>query len=57
MDYSISVVAIKLLTDGISSLYPGTNLELDPEDQFYVHLADYGSNKYIINDIDLELFP
>ena len=57
MDYSISVVAIKLLTDGISSLYPGTNLELDPEDQFYVHLADYGSNKYIINDINLELFP
>ena len=37
--------------------YPCTNPDLDPEDRFYVHLAEHGSNEYIINDIDLELFP
>ena len=57
MDYAISLVATKLLTNGITSSYPCTKLDLDPEDQFYVHLADYGSTEYIINDIYLELFP
>ena len=44
MDYSISIVATKLLTDGITSSYSCTNPDLDPEDGFYVYLADYGSN-------------
>ena len=57
MDYAISIIATKLLTDGITSLYPCTNPGLEPEDRFYVHLANYGSDEYIINNIDLELFP
>ena len=57
IDSTIDSVATKLLTDGIASSYPCTNLDLDPEDQFYVHLFDYGSREYVINDIDLEVFP
>ena len=44
-----------MLIDSIASLY--TNPDLDPDDWFYVHLADYGSSEYVINDIDLEVFP
>ena len=57
MDYAISIIATKLLTDGITLLYPCTNPVLEPKDRFYVHLANYGSDEYIINNIDLELFP
>ena len=57
MDFAISIVATKLLTNGITSSYLCTNPGLDPKDRFYVHLTDYGSNEYVINDLDLELFP
>ena len=57
IDSTIDIVAIKLLTDGIASSYPCTNLDLDPEDRFYVYLSGYGSSEYVINDIDLEVFP
>ena len=57
MDFAISIVATKLLINGITSSYPCTNPDLDPEDRFHVHLTDYGSNEYVINDLDLELFP
>ena len=57
IDSTIDNIATKLLIDGIASLYLCTNLDLDPDDRFYVHLADYGNSKFIINDIDLEVFP
>ena len=49
-------MATKLLTDGITSSYPCTNPDLDPKDQFYVHLSGYGSSEYVIDDTDLEIF-
>ena len=57
MDAAINDIATKLLIDGIASSYLCTNPNLDPEDQFYVHLVEHGSNEYVINDIDLEVFP
>ena len=57
MDYAISLMATKLLTDGVTSSYPCTTPGLDLEDRFYVHLANYNSTEYIIDDLDLELFP
>ncbi|PPR02115.1 hypothetical protein CVT26_008845, partial [Gymnopilus dilepis] len=48
-------VAALLLKDGINSYYPSTQEGLDPESRFYVHLKDYGSDKYIIEDADLYL--
>ncbi|KAF8800028.1 hypothetical protein BYT27DRAFT_7217359 [Phlegmacium glaucopus] len=57
MGDALSVVATKLLTDGIASSYPCIKPDLDPEDRFYVHLADFGSDEYVVNDIDLEVYP
>lgn len=57
MGAAIDTVATKLLMDGIQSHFPCTNPGLDPEARFYVHQADYGSEEYIINDIDLNNFP
>ena len=37
MGFAVNMVAAKLLTDGISSLYPNTQPNLDPEDWFVVH--------------------
>ena len=50
---AITIVATKLLSDGIYSSYPCTNLELDPADRFWVHPD--GTNGYVISDVDLEV--
>ena len=55
MGDTISTVATKLITDGISMSYPCINPELSPADWFYVHLADFGSSDNIIKDLDLEM--
>ena len=59
MGNAVSVVAAKLLTDGIASVYPGTNPELTPGDRFEVYprrrpgLSDL--EEYAIRDQDLGL--
>ncbi|KAF8876985.1 hypothetical protein CPB84DRAFT_1966474 [Gymnopilus junonius] len=50
-DQSVEV----LDTDGINSYYPCIQDNFDPEGRFYVHLKDYGSPLYVIEDADLDI--
>ena len=54
---AISIVAAKLLTDGISSSYPCTDPCLDPKKRFYLRRtsSEDGQVKYVINDTDLDM--
>ena len=52
---AISVVAKKLLIDGITSSYPCTNNGLDPTDRFWVQKAEDKTDQYLIIDVDLEV--
>jgi hypothetical protein len=57
MGFAMSMVATKLLTDGIPSSYPGTNPDLDPEDRFTVFPSQPHQNdpQWIVRDQDLGL--
>ena len=52
---AISIVATKLLTDGISSSYPCTNPRSNPEFRFCVQCSDLDREVYEIADLDLEI--
>ena len=53
---AISIVAVKLLSDGISSSYPCTNPRLDPSRRFYLWppRTEDGITNYTIYDADLD---
>ena len=55
IDDTIHLVATKLLEDEIISHFPNTNPETDSDSRFSVYQKDWGSNVYIINDLDLEI--
>ena len=55
MGFSISLVAVKLLTNGIPSLYPCANPGLDPKDRFTVYPPKFHGDEYIIMDEDLHI--
>ncbi|PPQ88052.1 hypothetical protein CVT26_000411, partial [Gymnopilus dilepis] len=48
-------VAELLLADGINAYYPCIQDDFDPEARFYVHLKDFGSAFYVIEDADLDI--
>ena len=52
---AISIVATKLLTDGISSSYPCTNPRSNPEFWFCMQCSDLDREAYEIADLDLEI--
>ena len=52
---AIHVVANKLLENGISSHFPSTNPETDSDSRFGIFLKDWGSNVYVITDLDFDL--
>jgi Zinc knuckle len=54
---AVSIVATKLLTDGIPSAYPSTNPDLDPEDRFIVFPSQchQGNLQWTVRDQDLGL--
>ena len=54
MGYPISLIASKLLTDGISSSYPGSNVDLDPDNRFEVYPSRFQPNTVIISDADVQ---
>ena len=54
MGHALSIVATKLLTDGISSSYPCAKFNLDPADRFRVHPSRVRRNEYSIVDKDLQ---
>lgn len=53
---ALSIVAAKLLTDGISSSYPCADSRLDPNERFYLWppRAEEGTRNYVIYDADLD---
>ena len=55
MGSSLDYVATRLLVSAIESHFLLINPDLDLEARFYVHQSDFGSNDYIIEDLDLEL--
>ena len=55
MESALDYVATKLLTNAIETHFPSVNPDLDPESRFYVHQKDFGSSKYIIEDLDFKL--
>jgi hypothetical protein len=55
MGDTISIVARKLLTDGIASSYPCTSFELDLSHRFWVQRSESDEESYIISDVDLEI--
>lgn len=55
MGYTVHLVTIKLLTDGIASHYPCTNPELDPGKRFRLFPLRPGQTKYTLDDRDLEI--
>lgn len=52
MGFAVGSVAAKLLTDGIPSHYPCTNLDLDPEDWFAVYHPSSMKDMYLLHDED-----
>ena len=52
MGRSLDYVTTWLLTSAIESHFPSITPDLDPESRFYVHQFDFGSNIYIIEDVD-----
>ena len=52
---AVTVIATKLLADGISSSYPCTNDRLDPSGRFCVLPAENNREEYVISDLDLEM--
>ena len=52
---AISAVALKLLEDSIVSHFPNTNPDTDTDSWFGVYLKDWGSDTYVINDLDLDI--
>ena len=56
MGFAVNMVAAKLLTNGISSLYPNTQPNIDPEDWFVVHPLKPEDEEYTIQDHDLDLY-
>ena len=55
MGHAISLVATKLLTDGVLAWYPCTKPDLDPEDRFAVYPVGPTRCDYTIRDDDLDL--
>ena len=55
MGDAISIVATKLLTDGIASSFPSTSYQLAPGHRFRIYRSDRGNRleEYIIEDADL----
>ena len=54
MGSALDYIATRLLTNAIETHFPSVNPELDPESRFYVHQKDFGSNVYIVEDLDFE---
>ena len=48
-------MALKLLEDSIVSHFPNTNPDTNTDSQFGVYLKDWGSDTYVINDLDLDI--
>lgn len=54
MGYAISLVAAKLLTDGISSSYPCAKFNFDPDHRFRVYPSSTRKDEYAIVGKDLQ---
>lgn len=56
MGPALDYIATKLLTNAIETHFPSVDPNLNLESQFYVHQKDFGSPKYIIEDLDSKLW-